>query len=861
MRQLPTGTVTFLFTDIEGSTRLLHELGAERYAEQLAEHRGVLREAFVRQGGVEVDTQGDAFFVAFPTALGALAAAQEAQEALELPVRMGLHTGTPLLAEEGYVGADVHRAARIAAAGHGRQLLVSASTAALLEPSDTVLVDLGEHRLKDLSAPERIYQVGKGEFAHLKTLYRTNLPVPATPFLGRERDLAEVGELLTGEGTRLLTLTGPGGTGKTRLALQAAAASAESFPDGIWWVPLAPLRDPGLVLPTVAAALETKEEAGRSLQDALRTALFGRRALLLLDNAEHLLPGFAEQLSALREIDGPSVLVTSRERLQLQGEHIYAVAPLEEDDAVRLFLERSGALGMQLERSPAVVDLCHRLDELPLALELAAARTPLFSPEQLLDRLGGRLDLFKGGRDADPRQQTLRATIAWSHELLADEERRLFRRLPVFVAGCTFEWAERICDADPDTLQSLLDKSLVRRREAETGPRFWMLQTIRDYAAEQLEESGERPLVEDRLIDAAFEFARAAEPAWRVGNTAEWRSRFDLERDNLRRAIAVSLERGEAVRALTISAYLGWLWQASGFSRVGVEWIERALGAADELEPALEGYALLVLGVGHLELGEGDRGKELLERCLPLLEAGGLRHDHAFALYCLGGHLLSLDQVADAEEVLRRSEEEALALRDPTLIGAARGGLADVYAARGDRMRARALLQKIEPGPTAEHRATGLVQLAELLAADGETERAEEVLEEARLMCEEHGYRRELAGVLQLRGYLDVEGGRREAAVAALETVRAIGEESGARNGVGNALLGLAAAEARWGSPEAAIELWSMSRALGTVFEEDSWYLGRTLERDFLDPLRQAVRPETFDRTWAAGAAEAASRG
>ena len=239
MRELPRGTVTFLFTDIEGSTRLLHELGSDRYADELAGHRRVLREAFERHGGVEVDTQGDAFFVAFPTAPGALKAAREAQEALELPVRMGLHTGTPLLTEEGYVGADVHRAARIAAAGHGRQILVSASTAALLEPSNSLLLDLGEHRLKDLSAPERVYQAGEGEFPRLKTLYQTNLPVPATPFLGREDELAAVGELLARDDVRLLTLTGAGGSGKTRLALQAVAAAADAYPQGVWWVPLA----------------------------------------------------------------------------------------------------------------------------------------------------------------------------------------------------------------------------------------------------------------------------------------------------------------------------------------------------------------------------------------------------------------------------------------------------------------------------------------------------------------------------------------------------------------------------------------------------------------------------------------------
>jgi class 3 adenylate cyclase len=250
---LPSGTVTFLFTDIEGSTRLLDELGADDYAAALAEHRHVLREAFERHGGVEVDTQGDAFFVAFPTAPGALSAAREAQQGLELLVRMGIHTGTPLLTEEGYVGGDVHRAARIAAAGHGRQVLVSAATAALLESAG--LRDLGEHRLKDLSAPERIYQLGEEEFPALKTLYRTNLPIPATQFLGREQELADVRKLLGRDDARLVTLTGAGGSGKTRLALHAAGEVADAYPDGVWWVPLAPLADPADVGPAAARAL------------------------------------------------------------------------------------------------------------------------------------------------------------------------------------------------------------------------------------------------------------------------------------------------------------------------------------------------------------------------------------------------------------------------------------------------------------------------------------------------------------------------------------------------------------------------------------------------------------------------------
>ena len=261
-RDLPTGTVTFLFTDVEGSTRLLHELGTESYAEALAEHRRVIREACARHGGVEVDTQGDAFFLAFPTAPGALAAAGEITAALasgQIQVRIGLHTGTPLLTDEGYVGGDVHRAARIAAAGHGGQVLVSSSTAPLVEIE---LTDLGEHRFKDLGAPERIYQLGDGEFPALKSLYRTNLPVPATPFLGRERELVEVVGLL--DGARLLTLTGPGGMGKTRLASQAAGVASDGYPDGVWWVPLAPLRDPALVLETAAQVVGSNERPRRA---------------------------------------------------------------------------------------------------------------------------------------------------------------------------------------------------------------------------------------------------------------------------------------------------------------------------------------------------------------------------------------------------------------------------------------------------------------------------------------------------------------------------------------------------------------------------------------------------------------------
>ena len=466
-RDLPSGTVTFLFTDVEGSTKLLHELGAAAYAVALAEHRRVLREAFGAHGGVEVDTQGDAFFVAFPTAPGALAAADAALGGLStgpIRVRMGVHTGTPHVGDEGYVGVDVHRAARIAAAGHGGQVLISASTAALRGTDG--LLDLGERRLKDLSAPERIYQLGEEGFPPLKSLYRTNLPIPATPFVGREHELAEVCRLL--EDARLLTLTGPGGTGKTRLGLQAAAEAEERYPDGIFWVPLAPLRDSELVLATAGQAL--------GAQDGLAEHLADKSLLLLFDNFEHVVeaaPGLTELLASCPNVH---LLVTSRELLRVPGEQAYPVPPLEPEDGTKLFVARARAALPSFVASDTVPELCARLENLPLALELAAARIRVLSPDQLVERLSRRLDLLKAGRGVDARQQTLRATIEWSHELLTDDEQRLFARLSVFTGGCTIESADSVCEADLDTLESLVDKSLVRIRE---GDRFWMLETIR----------------------------------------------------------------------------------------------------------------------------------------------------------------------------------------------------------------------------------------------------------------------------------------------------------------------------------------------------------------------------------------------
>jgi predicted ATPase/class 3 adenylate cyclase len=574
---LPSGTVTFLFSDVEGSTKLLQELGAERYAHELAEHRRLVRRVCAAHGGVEVDTQGDAFFVSFPTAPGALEAARAITEGLRsapVQVRIGLHTGAPLLTEEGYVGADVHRAARIAAAGHGGQVLVSSSTRALL---DLELRDLGEHRLKDLSAPERVYQLGDDDFPPLRSLYRTNLPVPTTPFLGRTRELAEVASLLASDDVRLLTLTGPGGTGKTRLALQAAAEAAEAFPDGVWWVPLAPLRDPGLVLEQAAQIVGSRDGFAGHISD--------KRMLLLFDNFEQVVEAGVALVDLLAVCPNLDVLVTSRERLRVRGEQVYPVPPLAKAEGEALFTARARAVDPSFATSAAVEELCLRLDELPLALELAAARTALFAPEQLLQRLSQRLDLLKGDRDADPRQQTLRSTIEWSYDLLNAPEQKLFARLSVFAGGCTYEAAEEVADADPDTLQSLLDKSLIRKRASDFGPRYWMLETIRELAAELLAGSGEDARLRERHLASVLAVAEEAEPELTGRNQRQWFERLALEQENLRAALTFGCEVGDAESALMLAGTVWRFWWTRGQVDEASRWYERAFALGGELDP------------------------------------------------------------------------------------------------------------------------------------------------------------------------------------------------------------------------------------------------------------------------------------
>jgi predicted ATPase/class 3 adenylate cyclase len=717
---LPRGTVTLLFTDIEGSTRLLHDLGPG-YRDALEEHRRAIRDAVEACGGVEVDTQGDAFFTVFPSARNAVDAALQAQQALAsgpVRVRMGIHTGEPEATETGYVGIDVHRAARIASTGHGGQVLLSQATRDLLG-EQLPLRDLGAHRLKDLLAPERIYQLSEADFPPLKTLHQTNLPITATPFLGRARELAEVTQLLAEDELRLLTLTGPGGTGKTRLALQAAAESGDSYLDGVFWVPLAPVRDPALVLSTVSQTLSAKDELARALAD--------KQLLLLLDNFEHVVDA-APQLSALlTECPDVRLLVTSRERLQLAAEHEYQVPPLAPPEGVELFRQRARALGATPSANGAVAELCNRLDNLPLALELAAARTKLFSPEQLLERLGQRLDLLKGGRDADPRQQTLRATIEWSYELLDDNERELFARLSMFAGGCDFSAAEGVCDADPDLLASLIDKSLVRRRETAYGPRFWMLETIREYAAERLRDSNRVEELQARHADYFLDLAETAFDEFGDPRDPVWFARFGDEQDNFRVALAALVDLG-GDGALRLARRLWTSWLGRGQLEEGERWVERALEVAEDAPPKLRAWMLAVLGEFPRFRGDFARAIPIKEQALALSRSIGDDRS-AKASIC---DLSSMFAIQGDLERARRLVGEALEMErrsnDPTQMRAL-SAAAELAQVAGENEEAKRLSEELVErlrrlGATDSRYVSAMGALAEALRRLGDDDAA-----------------------------------------------------------------------------------------------------------------------------------------
>jgi predicted ATPase/class 3 adenylate cyclase len=678
--ELPTGTVTFVFTDVEGSTNLLHKLGPAGYADVLDTHRRLIRAACARHAGAEVDTQGDAFFFAFATAPAALSAAVEMTRALAsgpIRVRIGVHTGTPLLANEGYVGVDVHRAARIAASGHGGQVLVSQSTAALV---DWELRDLGEHRFKDLLAPERIYQLGTEDFPAIRSLERSNLPVAAWPLLGRERELGEITGLVDG-GARLVTLTGPGGTGKTRLALQAAAELSDRFRDGTFFVALGPVRDASAVYATVARA------TGLEPDEDVVAWLAGRNMLLALDNLEHL-PGVAPIVSELLT-GGVVVLATSRAPLHLSSERELPIEPLPSAAAVELFLSRAAAAGARVNASAEVEEVCRRLDNLPLAVELAAARAKVLSPAALLERLDAALPLLTGGAlDLPERQRTLRATIEWSHELLSPETRAAFRRLAVFRGPFTLEGAETIAAAPLDQVETLVDQSLLK---SIGDSRFFLLETLREYAREQLAQAGET--TEYELRHARWYLARLEEiePELRGPRTAEFVSWYIDEEDNLRAMVdrLVRLAPIEAARA----AHLLWpYWFARGGLEEGRARMDALL--AKELPPTSRAVVLRRLGDVETHLGHLDAAARAATEAFEVAEGAEDGQTAAHALRVLAHVELRRGDLDEAARRARQALEHPAS--DSALRAMALGDLGLILTGSGRDDEARTTLHDAE---------------------------------------------------------------------------------------------------------------------------------------------------------------------
>jgi predicted ATPase/class 3 adenylate cyclase len=730
MTELPAGTITFLFTDIEGSTLLLDRLG-DRYPEVLETHQRLLRGSFGPRGGVEVATEGDSFFVVFTAAPQAVAAAVAGQRALgaqdwpgeeQLRVRMGLHTGEAVFGGDDYVGVDLHRAARIAAAANGGQIVVSEATRALVEPAAPEGVsfrDLGRHRLKDLPRPEHLHQVLaeglEGVFPPLRSMDArpNNLPTQLTSFVGRRKELEDVKEALAG--ARLLTLTGPGGAGKTRLALRAATELLPSVDDGAFFVPLAPIRDPALVMPTLAMSLGLRETADRPPVESVIDHIRDMDLLLILDNFEQVVDAAPEVGQLLTGTERVRVLVTSREPLGLHGEREYPVPPLGLPDprqlpaldalshyeAVALFIERATAVrpgfSVTNDNAPAVAEICARLDGLPLAIELAAARVKILTPQAMLSRLEHRLQfLTRGSRDLPTRQRTLRDAIAWSYDLLDGDEPTLFARLAVFVGGFSLEAAEVVSNPEGelglDTLEgvaSLINKSLLR--QMDTGPgeaRFLMLETIREYGVEQLAEDRDAEEVSRRHARFFLDLAGRAEPHLTGPDRLRWLNGLEAEHDNLRAAISWASEHGELDLALRMGGHLWRFWQFRGHLREARDRLEGLLvrpGSKD-----LDARARALEGAGGVAYWMGTWGvsRERYQECLDLRRELGDPRGIAEAKYNLS-FAYAIPPPPDQDlEMGQRLLEEALdlfeELGDREGIAKATWGLAATHYERED---------------------------------------------------------------------------------------------------------------------------------------------------------------------------------
>jgi predicted ATPase/class 3 adenylate cyclase len=810
---------TFLFTDIEGSTRLLDRLG-EAYDEVFATHCRILRDAFAGEAGREAGSSGDSFFVSFERPAGAVAAAAAAQRALaahswpegaEVRVRMGIHSGEARRAGETYVGLDVHRAARICDAAHGGQILLSEATRALVP--HTRVRELGRHRLKDLPEPQALYQlVVEGapvEFPPPRSLSGTGLalPTPPSPLVGRGREVDELCELLAREDLRCVTVTGPGGAGKTRLALEVAARPTLDFPDGVVFVELAAVSEPALVLTAIAHAVGVEESAG-SLEAALQRFLVRRASLLVLDNLEQVLgasPLVARLLAAAPRL---KVLATSRIPLRIRGEREFRLGGLGTEAAVALFTERATAIRPEFAADGAVAELCAALDGLPLALELAAARVRALSAEQLLERLADRLALLSGGpRDLPERHRTLRAAVDWSHELLEAAEREALARLGVFSGGFTLASADAVCGVDVFALETLTEHSLLRRRD----DRFRMLETIRAYALERLVERGEEDTLRRRHAEHFAELAEAAEIAVLRGTEqAAWIERVEAEHDNVRAALAWAHEVGETQLELRIAGGMRGFWYVRSYLGEGRRWFAQALSAEGEQPPLLRAKVLRgAFGLAQRQ-GRHREAERFATEALELYRASGDEEGVQSSLNNLATLAVSAGDTAGA----RKAFEESI----------------ELAARRGDRW-GEALT-----GSNLGYLALTLDDLAG----------AERHLRASVGLLRELGAREETAIPLQNLGFVALRRGDLGAARALFEESRGHSERVGWQEGVNYALEGLAAVLVREGRPEEAAaalaEAENVRRETGVSLEP----FERALNAETVAAVRAALGEEAY---------------
>ena len=728
-----------LFSDIEGSTLLLARMG-DRYAEALDVQRTVLRAAWNRWGGLEMGTEGDSFFVVFTVARDAVSAAVQAQRELvtypwpqgeRVWVRMGVHSGEPVVHDGGYVGMDVHRAARIAGAAHGGQVVVSNSTRELVRarlPAGIRLVDLGAHQLKDIAAKEHLFQLaGDGlatDFPPLRSVGTTSsLPMPATPLVGREGELVEMQALLASPGVRLLTLIGPGGSGKTRLATELARQLVDAFPDGVYFVSLATVTDPDVMWTTIGETLGLPPDS--RVPPRMIEHVAHLRALLVLDNLEQLLAADAVVAELMAAAPQVVVIVTSRRPLHLANEHQHPVPPLElptrgtleeveRSGAVRMFVQYAEMVrpgfALTADNAEDVAGICQQLDGLPLAIELAAARTKLLTPRALIARLGLSLELRVSGVDRPARQQTLRDTIAWSYGLLTPDRQAFFRQLGVFAGGADLSAIaavtahRRPAGADPlDLVAEMVDASLVMITDAPDGePRVGMLQTVRAYAHDRLTAAGEADLTRRQHAYHYLEIAQSLAPLAHTDRYLEARNRLEVELENLREALTWAHQPDQVDGASTAQAWLrlrlcdalSWFWRRGGYLAEGRRWLEQTIELAGDgddpiLASCLDDLARLLAIQGH-----NDRARELAAVSVAMWRSLRDNDNLAKALNTLAIAEYEVGDTDAARGHLEEAVDVARRAKDRVRLAGVLGNLSSVEVSQGNHERAIELLNE-----------------------------------------------------------------------------------------------------------------------------------------------------------------------